>query len=151
MNSFHGIGRLTKDPEISEFQAADGMQKHGRYTIAIDRPTKNKQADFIPCEVWRKDAEFAEKYLHRGVKIAVEGSLETGSYVNKQGVTVYTWHVRVSHQEFCESKAANMQAGQQAGNGNAQPTQTQNTQSKTETVNDFMNAPGEMEEELPWK
>ena len=81
-----------------------------RYTLAVDRRGKRndneQQADFISCVAFKNNAEFAEKYLRQGTKIAVEGRIQTGSYTNKDGQKVYTTDVVIDSQEFAESKAA---------------------------------------------
>ena len=77
--------------------------KMARYTLAVDRRRKDAGADFISCCTFGKSAEFAEKYLKKGTKIAVTGRIQTGSY-QKDGVTVYTTDVVVDDHEFCESK-----------------------------------------------
>lgn len=60
-----------------------------------------------------KGGEFAEKYLHQGTKIVVEGRIQTGSYTNKDGQKIFTTDVLVELQEFAESKAASAQNGNQ--------------------------------------
>ena len=107
MNKVIEIGRLTKDPEIRYSQGASSTCI-ARYTLAVDRKFKQEgqpTADFINCIAFGKLGEFAEKYLHKGVKIAVTGRIQTGSYKNKDGNTVYTTDVVVEEQEFCESKS----------------------------------------------
>ena len=107
MNKVIEIGRLTKDPEIRYSQGAN-TTCIARYTLAVDRKFKQEgqpNADFINCIAFGKLGEFAEKYLHKGVKIAVTGRIQTGSYKNKDGNTVYTTDVVVEEQEFCESKS----------------------------------------------
>ena len=107
MNKVIEIGRLTKDPEIRYSQGANATCV-ARYTLAVDRKFKQEgqpTADFINCIAFGKLGEFAEKYLHKGVKIAVTGRIQTGSYKNKDGNTVYTTDVVVEEQEFCESKS----------------------------------------------
>ena len=107
MNKVIEIGRLTKDPEIRYSQGANTTCV-ARYTLAVDRKFKQEgqpNADFINCIAFGKLGEFAEKYLHKGVKIAVTGRIQTGSYKNKDGNTVYTTDVVVEEQEFCESKS----------------------------------------------
>lgn len=79
-----------------------------RYTLACDRKFKQEgqpNADFINCIAFGKLGEFAEKYLRQGIKIAVTGRIQTGSYTNKDGQKVYTTDVVVEEQEFCESKS----------------------------------------------
>ena len=107
MNKVIEIGRLTKDPEIRYSQGASSTCI-ARYTLAVDRKFKQEgqpNADFINCIAFGKLGEFAEKYLHKGVKIAVTGRIQTGSYTNKDGQKVYTTDVVVEEQEFCESKS----------------------------------------------
>ena len=92
-----------------------------RYTLAVDRRTKqnnNEQtADFISCVAFGKGAEFAEKYLHQGMKVLVTGRIQTGSYTNRDGHKVYTTDVLVDEQEFCESKSTGNSSGNNAGRG----------------------------------
>ena len=107
MNYVALIGRLTKNPEIRYSQGAN-TTCIARYTLAVDRKFKQEgqpNADFINCIAFGKIGEFAEKYLHKGIKIAVTGRIQTGSYKNKDGNTVYTTDVVVEEQEFCESKS----------------------------------------------
>ena len=98
MNSVVLMGRLTKDPDVRYTQDNLGVS---RYTLAVDR--KGKETDFINCVTFGKPAEFAEKYLRKGMKIAVSGSIQTDSYT-KEGKKVYTTIVNVRDQEFAESK-----------------------------------------------
>lgn len=106
MNKWIGIGRLTREPDIRRSDAGKAVAK---YTLAVDRPkTKDgeQEADFISCTAFGKNGEFVEKYLHKGMKIAVIGAIRTGSYTNNEGVKVYTTEVVVENHEFCESKSA---------------------------------------------
>lgn len=103
MNKWIGMGRLTKDPDVRMTQEGLAI---ARYTLAVDRRKKEDPADFISCVVFGKGAEFAEKYLHKGSKIAVEGHIQTGSYTNKDGQKIYTTEVVIEQQEFAESKNA---------------------------------------------
>ena len=109
MNKVILIGRLIKDVETR----VAGSTKVGRYTLAVDRKFKKDgepTADFLPCVVFGKSADFAEKYFKKGMKVSVIGSLRTGSYKNKDGQTVYTTDVMVEEQNFIESKAQNSPA-----------------------------------------
>ena len=113
MNKVIEIGRLTKDPEIRYSQGASSTCI-ARYTLAVDRKFKQEgqpTADFINCIAFGKLGEFAEKYLHKGTKIAIVGRIQTGSYTNKDGQKVYTTDVVVEEQEFCESKSSNQSQG----------------------------------------
>ena len=130
MNKFIGMGRLTKDPDVR--YTNDGMAI-ARLTLAIDRRfTKEKEADFISCIAFNKTAEFIEKYLKKGTKIAVEGRIQTGSYTNKNGQKVYTTDVVIEQTEFAESK----------GQEQAPPV------NNTPDVDGFMNIPDGVEDEL---
>ena len=105
MNKAILMGRLTRDPEVRTSQES-GLTV-ARYTVAVDRRFKRDgeaTADFIPCVAFGKAAEFAEKYLHKGTKIALSGRIQTGSYTNKDGQKVYTTDVIIEEQEFAESK-----------------------------------------------
>ena len=101
MNVVAIMGRLTADPETRYTQ--DGMAI-AKYTVAVDKPTKEQGADFIPCTAFGKSAEIAEKYFRKGMRVAVNGALQTGSYTNKDGKKVYTWCVAVARHEFAEDK-----------------------------------------------
>ena len=107
MNKVVLLGRLTKDPEVRYTQGNEPMAV-ARYSLAVDRQGKkdeNKQnADFISCVAFGKRGEFAEKYLHKGTKIAVCGKLQTGSYTAQDGTKRYTTDVVVDEHYFCETK-----------------------------------------------
>ena len=113
MNRVILMGRLTRDPEVRYSQGERSMAI-ARYTLAVDRRGRRGQdssaeqqtADFINCVAFDRAAEFAEKYFRQGLKIAVTGRIQTGSYTNKDGQRVYTTDVVVEEQEFAESKSA---------------------------------------------
>lgn len=114
MNKVILIGRLTKDPDIRNTQSGATV---AHYTLAVDRPKREgeeQSADFIPCTCFGKSAEFAEKWLRKGIKIVVVGRIQTGSYTDRDGKKVFTWGVIVENQEFVESKAANQSQRQAA-------------------------------------
>lgn len=76
MNRVILCGRLTREPEVRYSQTASGSMAVARYTLAVDRAFKKEgeqAADFINCIAFGKNGEFAEKYLHQGTKIIVEG------------------------------------------------------------------------------
>lgn len=98
MNSVNLIGRLTRDPEIRR----SGDLPVASYTLAVDRA--KDQTDFIRCVAFGKPAQFAEQYLHKGIKIAVSGRIQTGRYEKPDGETIYTTDVVVAAQEFCEKR-----------------------------------------------
>ena len=101
MNRVDLMGRLTKDPETRNSTDT----KITRFTLAVPRK-KRDETDFIECVAFGKSAEFAEKYFHKGMKIAITGRIQTGSYTNREGRKVYTTEVIIDDQEFAESKKA---------------------------------------------
>ena len=138
MNKVIEIGRLVREPEIRYSHGANTTCV-ARYTLAVDRKFKQEgqpNADFINCIAFGKLGEFAEKYLHKGVKIAVVGRIQTGSYKNKDGNTVYTTDVVVEEQEFCESKSNNQQS--------------QSNDRPQSSPDDFMKIPDGIEDSLPF-
>lgn len=122
MNRVILTGRLTKDPEVTYTTGQEPLAV-ARYTLAVERRFKRENdtrtADFIRCVAFGKNGEFVEKYLFKGKKIAVEGRIQTGSYQDKDGKTVYTTDIVVEQHEFCESKQA-----EQGKTGNDTPPQS---------------------------
>lgn len=102
MNVFFGIGRLTADPIIG-VTSGTGTSV-ARYTIAIPRRLSGEQqiTDFVRCKVFGKGADFAAKYLHKGQRVAVRGSLGVSRY-EKDGVPQTMVEVIVRQQEFCDA------------------------------------------------
>lgn len=139
MNKVILMGRLTREPKIT-YSQGENPAAVARYTLAVDRRYKrqedSQEADFISCVVFGRGAEFAEKYLHQGTKIAVAGRIQTGSYTNKEGQKVYTTDVVVEEQEFAESK-----------NASANGSSRQDSQSDDDG---FVNIPEGVKDELPF-
>ena len=144
MNKVTLIGRVVRDAEIRYSQGASSTCI-ARYTLAVDRKFKQEgqpNADFISCIAFGKLGEFAEKYLRQGIKIAVTGRIQTGSYTNKDGNKVYTTDVVVEECEFAESKNAN-------GSSPSQPAS--NMSAPAMAGDGFMNLPLGVEDEgLPF-
>lgn len=157
MNKVILMGRLTRDPDI-RYSQGEQATAIARYTIAVDRRFRRNNdgqtADFISCVAFGRQAEFAEKYLHKGTKIALTGRIQTGSYTNREGQKVYTTDVIVEEQEFAESKAASDQnAGSFGGQTFAQqesPAQAPTPAPESAVVDGFMNIPDGIDEELPF-
>ncbi len=108
MNRVDLLGRLTKDPSASY----KNDLCIARFTLAVDRRTKDKGADFISCVAFGKMGEFVEKYAKKGVKFALSGRIQTGSY-EKDGKKVYTTDVVAESMEFAESKKASGETEQE--------------------------------------
>ncbi len=103
MNNVVLIGRLTRDPEVR--YTPDSQMAIARFSLAIDRPVakgKEKQTDFPTVVVFGKQAENCEKYISKGRMVAVQGRIQTGSYKNKEGATVYTTEVVANNVEFLD-------------------------------------------------
>ena len=92
MNKVILMGRLTRDPEI-RYSQGEQSTAVARYTIAVDRRFRRdgdqQTADFINCVAFGRQGEFAEKYFRKGIKIAITGRIQTGSYTNKDGQSIY--------------------------------------------------------------
>lgn len=108
MNVFIGMGRLVNDPKVTVKENADETTTIARYRLAIDRvASNNESADFLSVVAFGKNAEFAEKYLRKGMKIVIRSHVTTGAFKNRFGETVYTTDFVADSQEFAESKAVN--------------------------------------------
>ena len=146
MNKVILMGRLVRDPEV-RYSQGENATAVARFTLAVDRRFNrnngdDNNADFIGCVAFGRQAEFAEKYFRKGMRIAITGRIQTGSYTNRDGVRVYTTDVVVEEQEFAESKNASG-AGDVSYNA---PVRTPNT-----SISDgFMNIPDGIDEELPF-
>lgn len=93
------------------------------FTLAVDRRFKKdgeQTADFIQCVAFGKLGEHVEKYYRKGLKVAITGHIQTGSYVNKEGQKTYTTKVVADELEFAESKAASQKAGTGQGENESQ-------------------------------
>ena len=120
MNSVVLIGRLTRDPELR--YTAGSQMAVASFTVAIDRPVRaggEKQTDFPRVTVFGKQAENCEKFIAKGRLVGVQGRIQTGSYTNKDGVTVYTTDVVADRVEFLEwgDRGERSQGGGSYGGG----------------------------------
>ena len=129
MNKSIISGRLTRDAEIKSTEKSTVA----RFTLAVDRRVKTEgqpEADFISCVAFGKTADFIGKYFHKGMKMILEGRIQTGNYTDKDGVKHYTTDVIAESVEFAESKRAD--APQESAG------------------NDFVNIPDEVDAQLPF-
>lgn len=141
MNKVILMGRLTRDPEV-RYTQGDNASAVARYSLAVDRKYNREQqsADFINCVAFGRAAEFAERYLRQGTKIAITGHIQTGSYTNRDGQKVYTTDIIIEEQEFAESKASTQTSSNQPA-----PAPT-----PSNIGDGFMNIPDGIDEELPF-
>ena len=107
MNKVILMGRLTKDPDIK-----NGEKPVAKFSLAIDRKFNANETDYPSIVAFGKTAEFVSKYLHKGMKIVVEGRLQTGSY-EKDGRKIYTTDVIADSIEFAESKKEPQETGEE--------------------------------------
>ncbi|WP_294582998.1 single-stranded DNA-binding protein [uncultured Staphylococcus sp.] len=125
MNNVNLIGNLVADPKLK------GKENNvASFRVAVQRPFKNKQTDeyetdFINCVSFGKTAEIITKYFSKGQKIGVTGSIQTGSYENKEGKRVFITNIAVSQVTFIERKTSSQ---------NTQPPQV-NNQSQSNPFN----------------
>ena len=119
MNKVILMGRLTKNPEI-KYAGKDNDMAVARYTLAVNRRYKRdgeQEADFISCVTFGKSAEFAQKYLRKGMRIVIGGRISTGNYKDKDGKTVYTTDVIVEGHEFAQNKESNLSSEREKETG----------------------------------
>lgn len=168
MNKVILMGRLTRDPDIRYSGSGDQSLCIARFTLAVDRRFTSqdgqREADFISCVAFGRQADFVAKYLHQGTKIALNGRIQTGSYTNRDGQKVYTTDVVAEDLEFAESKASADGRQGQSYQPNYQNQRPQNTYQprpqetsqqmpvmpvpeapKEQPVNDGFQMPGETE------
>ena len=130
MNSWTGLGRLTKDPDLRYFEQSGTVW--ARFTIAVDKPlSREKQmeyeqqgrptADFINCVAWGGRAETIAQYVKKGEQLAVTGRIETGSYQDETGKMVYTTDVNVNSFDLI---SGNRQQGATESSGGFQGSQS---------------------------
>ncbi|MBR5248548.1 MAG: single-stranded DNA-binding protein [Lachnospiraceae bacterium] len=162
MNKVILMGRLTRDPEVRYAQNGNQMAI-ARFSIAVDRRFKREgepDADFFNCTAFGKQAEFVERFLHKGTKIVVCGRIQNDNYTNKDGQMVYSVRIMVDEIEFVESKNAsggaegNFGGGNYGNNGgfggNNNYGGGYNRPAPSGAGDGFMNIPDGIDEELPF-
>lgn len=145
MNKVILLGRLARDPETRYGGVNDSMEVC-RYTLAVDRKFKKDgeaTADFINCISFGKTAEFAEKYFTKGLRVAVSGRIQTGSYTNRDGQKIYTTDVVVEEHEIAQSRS-------EASNQKESNMQPEISPYGEDKDNGFMNVPDGIDDELPF-
>ena len=133
MNTVVLIGRTTRDIELRRTGNGTAVAS---FTLAVNRDFKTndgQEADFIQCVAWKKTAELLDQYVHKGDRIAVNGSIRTRNYEDSHGRTVYVTEVLVNHVEFIETKNREMQSDSPSG------------QNKSDSYDDWVNKNYEMD------
>ena len=144
MNNVSLVGRLVRDPEVRYGQ--NESVSVAKFSLAVERRFKrdgDPTVDFINCTVFGKSAEFTEKYFRRGMRVAITGRIQTGSYKNKDGQTVFTTEIIVESQEIAQSKS---ESNESSTASNAEAGKSPYGSSG----DDFMSIPEGTEDELPF-
>ena len=113
MNSVNLIGRLTRDIDLKGVNTSVA-----KFTIAVTRPFKKDESDFINCVAFGKTAETMATYCRKGTMVGVSGRIQTGSYTNKEGNKVYTTDVVVDRFTFTNSFGQNDNNNNNSSNNN---------------------------------
>jgi single-strand DNA-binding protein len=143
MNKVMLMGRLTRDPEVRYGQSGN-QTAVARFSIAVDRRFKREgqpDADFFNCTAFGKQAEFVERYLRKGTKMVVIGSIQNDNYTNREGQKVYSVQIVVDEMEFAESKNAAGEGSEYRPSARPEPSAA---------GDGFMNIPDGIDEELPF-
>ena len=144
MNNVSLVGRLVHDPEVRYGQ--NESVSVAKFSLAVERRFKREgdpTVDFLNCTVFGKSAEFTEKYFRKGMRVAITGRIQTGSYKNKDGHTVYTTEIIVESQEIAQSKS---ESNESSTSSNAEAGKSPYGSSG----DDFMSIPEGAEDELPF-
>ncbi|WP_414054633.1 single-stranded DNA-binding protein [Macrococcus equi] len=165
------VGRLTKDPE---YRVTPSGVSVATFTLAVNRTFTNaqgeRQADFINCVVFRKQAENVNNFLSKGSLAGVDGRLQSRSYDNQEGRRVYVTEVVCDSVQFLEPKNANQgrsnndsgqdyssydqgNYGQQTQGQNYQSNNQQQSNTSAPSTNPFANATGPIDisdDDLPF-
>lgn len=144
MNNVSLVGRLVRDPEVRYGQ--NESVSVAKFSLAVERKWKrdgDPTVDFINCTVFGKSAEFTEKYFRKGMRVAITGRIQTGSYKNKDGQTVFTTEIIVESQEIAQSKS---ESNESSTASNAEAGKSPYGSSG----DDFMSIPEGSEDELPF-
>ena len=144
MNNVSLVGRLVRDPEVRYGQ--NESVSVAKFSLAVERRFKrdgDPTVDFINCTVFGKSAEFTKKYFRKGMRVAITGRIQTGSYKNKDGQTVFTTEIIVESQEIAQSKS---ESNESSTASNAEAGKSPYGSSG----DDFMSIPEGAEDELPF-
>jgi single-strand DNA-binding protein len=142
MNRWIGIGNLATDPEIRTAQSGTQICT---FRIAVNRRFANAQGvrevDFIPVVCFKQTAELCSKYLQKGRKVAVEGSIQTRSYEAQDGSKRYVTEIIADNVEFLSSRGESKESG-----GVNHITQSVMNQARETFGSEFV----EVDDELPF-
>lgn len=151
MNKIMLMGRLTKDPEV-RYSKGEKQMAIARYTLAVDRKQKREdgvKADFFQIVAFDRLGEFAERYLRKGIKIAVSGRVQTGYYENSEGVTMPFFEIIAEEQEFAESKNASLNPGTKIAETITEAARNVSSGGNSRSEDGYVAAPEDMDD-LPF-
>ena len=141
MNKIILIGRLTRDPEYNTYPTENGEFRVAKFSLAVSRNTERDVTDFFNVRGFNKLADTAFRYLHKGMRIMVEGELQTSTYSDKKtGEKKTAYDIIAQRFEFLDSR-------KDSGNdqsGNSPPP-------APEDFDGFMSIPDGYDEELPFR
>ena len=139
INNITLVGRLTKDSDLR--YTSDGTAT-ATFSLAVNRPFKSangeREADFINCVIWRKNAENFANLTRKGSLVGITGRIQTRNYENKEGQRVYVTEVVAENFALLESKkdgASNGQTGQSNNRSSHQPNDPFNSHSEPYSIN----------------
>ena len=142
------MGRMTYSPELKS--TPNGVSVL-RFQVACDRTyqkdNQNRQADFIDCVAWRQTAEFISRYFHKGSMIAVEGTIQTSNYTDKDGNKRKQIEVLANNVSFCGGKSEN---GSQGTQGAQNEQYTQGGMNINPDTSDFEEIVDDTDDDLPF-
>lgn len=101
MNTCVIVGRVTKDIEMRKTQSGKSVVS---FTVAVNRRGQDAGADFIPCVAWNKTAELLARYVHKGDRVGIEGSISTRNYTDNSGQKRYITEVLAHTVEFMQDR-----------------------------------------------
>lgn len=148
MNTVILCGNLTKDPEMRYIQKGEESFAVANFQLAVQRKYSKKseiKADFVKCVCFGKQAEFVEKYFHKGKKMLCIGRFENNNYTNKDGNTVYDYNINIESIEFVAS-----QSEESSKDANFAYGLPKDAQQKINKKDDFMSIPDGMDDGLPF-
>ncbi len=145
MNKCILMGNLTRDPEIRYSQGENSLAI-ARFSIAVNRRFAREgedNVDYFNCTAFGKQAEFVEKYFHKGSRMMLSGRIQNNNYTNDKGEKVYSVQIVAEEIEFAERKST-ADANQSGNSGDAA------SQPNAATNDDFMKIPDGIEDGLPF-
>ncbi|WP_373894368.1 single-stranded DNA-binding protein [Virgibacillus natechei] len=146
------VGRLTKDPDLR--YTANGVAV-ANFTVAVDRTFTNQQgereADFIRCVTWRRQAENLANYMKKGSMVGVDGRVQTRNFEGQDGKTVFMTEIVAESVQFLESKGSSPDRGQGQGPSGFQNRNQNQNQAPWQNQNQNQNQNQSQNQEDPFK